>query len=235
MLRQQTRSAATGGLVARGVVAGYGGSTVLDDVDLDVIPGQMTALLGPNGAGKTTLLRVLSGFLKPAAGEVSLDGVPCTLPAHRRARLGVAYVGETRHVFAPLSVRQNLRLVQDREGRVLAHFPELATMLRRRASLLSGGEQQMLAIGLALARRPRILIVDELSLGLAPVVRHRLLSILRSAADDGCAILVVEQSASDVLNVADTVTVLQRGRVVGTGHAREWLSQVDALGELYLR
>jgi branched-chain amino acid transport system ATP-binding protein len=235
MLRSTTRARGTGGLVARGVVAGYGGATILEGVDLDVVPGQINALLGPNGAGKTTALKVLAGFLTPVAGEVLLDGARCTSAAHRRAQQGVAYVGENRHIFAPLSVRQSLRLVRDRRGRALAYFPELAAVLGRRASLLSGGEQQMLAIGSALARRPRILIVDELSLGLAPVIRHRLLSILRTVADDGCAILVVEQSASDVLRVADTATVLQRGRVIGTGPARQWLSRVDTLGELYLR
>jgi branched-chain amino acid transport system ATP-binding protein len=235
MTRSQTRSASTGGLVARGVVAGYGGATVLDNIDLEVVPGQIVALLGPNGAGKTTAIRVLAGLLRPADGEVLLDGATCTLPAHRRAQRGVAYVGESRHVFASLTVRQSLRLVRDREGLALAQFPELAKVLGRRAGLLSGGEQQMLAIGLALSRRPRILLVDELSLGLAPQVRDRLLTSLRAVADEGCAVLVVEQSASDLLRVADTATVLQRGRVVGTGPASEWLSQVDALGELYLR
>ena len=235
MLQSATNAASTGALTARGVVAGYGGATVLEDVDLHIVPGQINALLGPNGAGKTTALKVLAGFLKPVAGEVLLDGRPCTSAPHRRARQGVAYVGENRHIFAPLSVRQSLRLVRDRHDRALTYFPELAAVLGRRASLLSGGEQQMLAIGLALARRPRVLMVDELSLGLAPLIRHRLLKILRVVADDGCAVLVVEQSASDVLRVADTATVLQRGRVVGTGPARQWLSQVDVLGELYLR
>ncbi len=229
-------AAPSGGLRARGIVAGYGGASVLHHVDVDIVPGQITALLGANGAGKTTTLKVLAGFLKPAAGQVLLDDVVCTSSAHRRARQGVAYVGENRHVFGSLTVRQSLHLVNDRDGWVLSHFPELGSLLGRRASLLSGGQQQMLAIGMALARRPRLLMVDELSLGLAPSIRRRLLSILRTTADeDGCGILVVEQSAPDVLKVADTATALQRGRVAGTAPASEWLSQVDALGELYVR
>jgi branched-chain amino acid transport system ATP-binding protein len=238
MLQSPTRPttpAETAGLAARGVVAGYGSATVLENVSLDVVPGQITALLGPNGAGKTTALKVLAGFLKPTGGEVHLDGATCASSAHRRARQGVAYVGEDRHVFGPLTVRQSLRLVRDRDRLALAHFPELESALGRRTNLLSGGQQQMLAIGMALARRPRLLLIDELSLGLAPAIRHRLLAILRTVADEGCGILVVEQSAADVLAVADTATVLQRGRVIGAGPAREWSAQVDALGELYLR
>jgi branched-chain amino acid transport system ATP-binding protein len=221
-------------LVARGLGAGYGRVEVLHGVDVDVAPGELVALLGPNGAGKTTLLRTLAGFLRPTAGEVTLFGVPSNrVPAYRRCRRGVSFLGEERHVFPGLTVGQSLRLVRGRAA-VLDQFPLLAPRLRHRAALLSGGEQQMLALGMALAREPRLLLVDEVSLGLAPTVREALLDTLRATADRGVGVLVVEQNARAVLRRADRAYVLRRGEVVDSRPAERWLDDLDGLAALHL-
>jgi branched-chain amino acid transport system ATP-binding protein len=221
-------------LDVRGLQAGYRGVEVLHGVDLQVRPGELVALLGPNGAGKTTLLRTLAGFLPATAGEIALFGAGCTrLPAHRRCRRGVSYLGEERHIFPGLTVRQSLRLVRARPD-ALEPYPELVGRLRQRAGVLSGGEQQMLALTLALARGPKLLLVDEVSLGLAPTVRERLLDALRATADSGVAVLVVEQNARAVLQRADRACVLRRGELVDDRAASAWIPELDQLASLYL-
>jgi branched-chain amino acid transport system ATP-binding protein len=218
----------------RSLAAGYGAVPVLRDVDLEVRAGEMVALLGPNGAGKTTLLRTLAGYRRPTAGEIDLFGERCErLPAHRRCRRGVSVMGEERHIFPGLTVRQSLRLVRA-DPEVAAMFPALHQRSHHRAALLSGGEQQMLALALALARRPRLLLIDELSLGLAPTVRERLLDAVREQADRGVGVLVVEQDVRAALTRADRAYVLRRGEIVDRRPAREWLDDLDGLAQLYL-
>jgi branched-chain amino acid transport system ATP-binding protein len=223
-------------LAAQDLRAGYGPVEVIRGVTFDVRPGEMVALLGPNGAGKTTLLQTLCGFVRPSAGEVLFGGEPSHVPPHRRAHRGLGYLGEDRHIFPGLTVAQNLKLVPNGVAGAVARFPELAALLRRRAGWLSGGEQQMLALGRALAAAPRVLLIDELSLGLAPLVRQRLLGMLRAAADhDHAAVLVVEQSAKAVLEVADRAMVLRRGEIVDEAPAQRWCHDLDHLADLYLR
>ncbi|MGW1028547.1 ABC transporter ATP-binding protein [Streptomyces sp. NPDC002577] len=222
------------GIAARGLSAGYGRVQVLRHIDLDVRPGEMVALLGPNGAGKTTLMRTLAGYRRPTDGDVYLFGVRCNrTPAYKRCRQGVSFMGEERHVFPGLTVRQSLRLVRD-QGEARELFPSLAQRARHRAALLSGGEQQMLALTLALARNPRLLLIDELSLGLAPMVRERLLDTLRETADRGVGVLVVEQNAGAVVSRADRAYVMRRGEIVDERPAKEWQNDLDGLASLYL-
>jgi branched-chain amino acid transport system ATP-binding protein len=200
------------------LTAGYGDLAAVRGVDVTVAAGEVVALLGPNGAGKTTLLRVCAGLIPEMAGCVRWAGAVASGPLHRRARSGLGYVPEERGVIAGLDVRANLALGAGGIEPVLGMFPELEPLLGRRAGLLSGGEQQMLVLGRALAARPRVLLVDELSLGLAPLVVQRLLDELRRAADvDGLAVLLVEQQARRALGIADRWYLLRNGRVTASG------------------
>jgi branched-chain amino acid transport system ATP-binding protein len=214
----------------------YGQVQVLSGIDLFVQAGEIVALLGANGSGKTTLLLTLSGHLKTSDGRIRLFGQECKSGASRRARQGLAFVGDDRHVFPSLTVRQNFHLVGQRRRQDASSqsFPELHKLLSTKAGLLSGGEQQMLALGRALDMGPRLLIVDELSLGLAPMVRDALLCRLRSFADDGMGILVVEQEASAILAVANRAYVLQRGRIADSRPATEWLGRSEELFNLFV-
>ncbi|MFJ1968137.1 ABC transporter ATP-binding protein [Streptomyces sp. NPDC087903] len=218
---------------ARALSAGYGTLPVLRDLDLEVRPGEVVALLGPNGAGKTTTLRALSGELAPMSGEVRWLGDPGRAPLHRRAREGLAFVGE-RAVFTRLDTTDNLRVGRVTTDRALALFPELEKRLRIGAGMLSGGEQQMLSLARALCRNPRLLMADELSLGLAPLVVDRLLRAVREAADRGLGALLVEQHVRKVLDIADRVYVVRRGRVVMTGTPEELRGNLDAIESSYL-
>ncbi|EFC84214.1 ABC transporter ATP-binding protein [Parafrankia sp. EUN1f] len=235
--KSQADSAQSGlsaAIEARGLSAGYGRVPVLHDIDIEVRPGEVVALLGPNGAGKTTLLRTLAGYSRPTSGEIRLFGEPCNrVPVYRRARRGVSFMGEERHVFPGLTVRQSLRLVRG-GAESIELFPTLADRSRHRAALLSGGEQQMLALALALARAPRLLLIDELSLGLAPLIRERLLDTVRETADRGVAVVVVEQNARSVLSRADRAYVMRRGEIVDESPASRWLTDLDGLAALYL-
>jgi len=222
-------------LEARGLCSGYGATRVVHDLDLAVHPGEVVALLGPNGAGKTTTLLTLAGELHPQDGEVLLDGVPVRSPCHRRARAGLGYITEERSVFMQLSVTDNLRVAGVDPSDALVPFPELRDFGRRKAGDLSGGQQQMLALARMLARHPRILLADELSLGLAPMVVKRLLTTIRTAASErGVGVLLVEQHIRQAIGVADRVYVLSQGRVTLQGAAADVGGRLDEVEAAYL-
>ena len=216
---------------ARGLTAGYGGQPVVHDLDLAVGAGEVVCLLGPNGAGKTTTLLTMSGELPLLGGQVLFEGEPTTAPLYRRARAGLAYVTEERSVFKSLSGFDNLRTGSVTAAQVLELFPELERCLGTRGGLLSGGEQQMLTVGRALARSPRLLLADELSLGLAPIIVDRLLQAVRDAATErGMAVLLVEQHARKALRYADRVYVMRRGHIemaLTAGEAGRRISEIE--------
>jgi ABC-type branched-chain amino acid transport systems, ATPase component len=221
-------------IAARGMSVGYAGRPVVTDVNLEAGAGQVVVLLGPNGAGKTTTLLGLAGELTLLAGTVELFRRPAPAGLHRRARAGVSFVTEERSVFMELTVEENLRVGRCDADAVLGLFPELSPLLGRRAGLLSGGEQQMLTLGRALARRPRVLLVDELSLGLAPLVVTRLLAAVRASADRGVGVVLVEQHVDQAMKIADHVLVMERGRIVLSGPATEVAGRVKEIEASYL-
>lgn len=222
-------------LEARGLSAGYAGQPVVNEIDLEVGEGEVVCLLGPNGAGKTTTMLALAGELPPLAGEVRMDGEATSAPLHWRARNGLGYVTEERSVFKGLSARDNLRCGGVAPKDALELFPELEKRLGVRGGLLSGGEQQMLTLARALCRKPRLLLADELSLGLAPLVVDRLLQSVRAAADErGTGVLVVEQHARKALKYADRVIVMTRGRTRMSLSAREARAQISDIEAHYL-
>ena len=200
--------------------AGYDAAAVVRNLDLHVGLGEVVALLGPNGAGKTTTLRAISGLVRPMSGVIRVDGTDIGRRSpSARAQLGIAHVPEGRGVFFGLTVAEHFRLGYRGERLDAAvayeYFPQLADITDRRAGLLSGGEQQMLALGRALARRPRVLLLDEMSLGLAPVIVERLLPVVsKYAKESGCAVLLVEQHIQIALAVADRGYVLSHGELV---------------------
>lgn len=211
----------------RGLKAGYGEGLVLQGIDLAVVPGEAVGLMGRNGMGKTTLIRAMLGLLSPRAGEVRIDGRSIAGEAvFRRARCGIAVVPEGRGVFASLSVPENLRLaarpgVDGRRDwtmdRVLDTFPRLAQRMNNRGDQLSGGEQQMLAVGRALMTNPRLLVLDEATEGLAPLIRDEIWRVIALVRAGGIATLVVDRTVAAVLSVVDRSAVLVKGRVVYDG------------------
>jgi branched-chain amino acid transport system ATP-binding protein len=209
-----------------GIRAAHGGITVLHGVDLAVEQGQVVALLGPNGAGKTTLLTVAAGVHPPSAGRLLLGGRDATgIPPRALARAGVCLVPQGRGVFPNLSVRDNLlmmtftgRVHEEIEEMAYDRFPVLGNRRTQPAGTLSGGEQQMLALARGLATDPAVLLLDELSMGLAPLVVAELYELVAEIARQGVAVLVVEQFAAAVLKIADHAAVLARGRTQWQGH-----------------
>ncbi len=230
-------------LAVRGLTVRYGPITALREASLTVEVGEIVGVMGPNGAGKSTLLNSVVGLLRPAAGHVLLDGQDVTgLPPDRMLRRGVALVPERRRLFADLTVEENLLVAGvTRSGaerrRRLEAVVELFPVLERRwdvpAGYLSGGEAQQLAIARALVSGPRLLLMDEPTLGLAPALVDVVFELVRRLREEGCTLLVVEQRARQLLEVADRVYVLRTGGVVGEGAARELLARPD-LFELYL-
>ena len=232
-------------LTLEGVSAGYGPITVIPDLSLHVGDGETVALLGPNGAGKSTLTAAIAGVLRRRAGTIDFDGTNLVdLPPHRVVAAGVVLVPEGRRIFAPLTVMDNLRLGAMRlEGGAAALdrqfdyvfnlFPRLAERRGQIAGTLSGGEQQMLAIGRALMSAPRLLLLDEPFLGLAPMVVHEILAAIEGLQVQGLTVLLVEQKIEMALSVSDRAYVLVKGAIVRQGPSRELLEAGD-LGEHYL-
>src|SRR6202046_2610378 len=234
-------SASGHGLAVRDLFAGYRGVPVVREVNLEVRPREVVALLGPNGAGKTTTLETIAGLHRPISGTVELSGHSVGgKPAHTLARTGLALAPEGRALFPGLTVREHLRLAggrdaAGREDELLEMLPELRKCLARKGGLLSGGEEQMLAVGRALVTRPGLLLVDEMSLGLAPVIVERLLPILRRVATEfGTSVLFVEQHVALALEISDRAYILTHGRISLEGSAAELSRRQELLAASYL-
>ncbi|MFI0406840.1 ABC transporter ATP-binding protein [Actinomadura sp. 3N508] len=225
-------------LELRGVSAAYGQIEVLHGIDLTLQAGHVLAVLGPNGAGKTSTVKVIAGLLRPTNGRVELCGRDVTnASADQLSRAGVCVVPEGRGVFPRLSVEEHLKLSawgtggREARARVYDAFPRLYERRKQLAGTMSGGEQQMLALSRAIARQPALLIVDELSMGLAPMVVEQLYEHVRAVAAQGVSIVLVEQFVHDVLGLADAAIVMQHGTVVRSGHPRDL---AEDLAGLYL-
>jgi len=231
-------------LELRAVTAGYGQFTALWDVSLRVEAGEAVAVVGPNGAGKTTLMRVISGLVRPRTGELIFEGTRLSgRPAHEIVAHGIAHVPEGRRIFPALTVAENLKMGAFLPGarrafaeslaRVFGLFPVLADRRHQRAGSLSGGEQQMLAVGRALMSQPRLILLDEPSMGLAPVMVLRLFDLIRRVREEGYTILVVEQNVRQVLKLVDRAYLLEVGRITIEGRADE-LSEQDFIRKAYV-
>lgn len=222
-------------LVARKLVAGYNGVPVVREIDFEVKAGEVVVLLGPNGVGKTTTLRTVAGILPAISGEIEFEGRRTTASTHKRALAGMAMITEERSVISRLSVWDNLRLARGgTPALALELFPELQALLSSSGGSLSGGEQQMLAVARGISRHPKLLIADELSLGLAPKITRRLLQAVRAAADRGAGVLLVEQHVRKVLDFADRAYVMRRGSIVMEGNAEKIRGRLSELEDTYL-
>lgn len=226
------------GLVLNDVTVSRGVGPVVSHVSMEVTPGSVTALVGPNGAGKTSLLESISGVIQASGGAVTFDGVDITKMSRRkRARLGIVHVEQGRAIFPSLTVRENLELTArnvEQFERVVALFPELEKRMNSASGLLSGGEQQMVVLARALASEPKVLLIDEMSLGLAPVVFLRLLPVVEHISTSGVGVLLVEQFAHLALKISTDAMVLSSGRVTFTGPADSLLKQPETLHKAYL-
>ena len=230
-------------LEVKGLVAGYGGITAVKGIDLEVNDGEIVTLIGSNGAGKSTILRAISGLIRARSGAISFKSTAIgTLPAHRIVSMGLSHVPEGRGIFARLTVLENLVMGafqrKDKEipsdlERVYDLFPRLKDRLQQTGGTLSGGEQQMLAIGRALMARPKLLLLDEPSMGLSPLLVDTIFATIRSIQRDGCTILLVEQNALMALEVADRAYVLESGVVTLKGTGPE-LAKDDGVRRAYL-
>ena len=222
----------------------YGMMEVLHGISLKVEDKELVSVIGPNGAGKSTLIKTVMGLVKPTSGQILYNGQDITnLPAHKRAGLGIGYVPEGRRVFAKLTVEENLRMgayelkdkkkIAENMDRVYEIFPRLGERKNQLASTMSGGEQQMLALGRALMCRPKLIMMDEPSLGLAPLVIKEIFNIIRRINESGTTVLLVEQNANMALKVAHHAYVLETGRIKMEGSGRELLEN-EEIKEAYL-
>ncbi|MAW86656.1 MAG: ABC transporter ATP-binding protein [Phyllobacteriaceae bacterium] len=231
-------------LKVTGLAYDYSGVTAVNDCSLELPRGEIAALIGGNGAGKSTSVKMIAGALRPRAGKIIFDGQDITgLPAHQVVELGIALVPEGRLVFQHMTVRENLLLsghvrrarahCQQNLEHVFALFPRLRDRQGQNAGSLSGGEQQMLAIGRGLMTRPRVLILDEPSLGLSPILVAQIFSLVRKLNEEGISVLLVEQNVHHTLMIANHAYVLEKGRVVQTGEGRALLND-PKVKEVYL-
>jgi branched-chain amino acid transport system ATP-binding protein len=224
-------------LEVRGLNAGYGGIPVVRDLELDVGDGEIVALLGPNGAGKTTTLLAIAGCLRPMSGEVLIDRASAVgVAPYKLVRKGLAFIADDRCLLPSLTVAENLALVRRRSRDPLKLFPTLESLMSRRAGLLSGGEQQMLALARAFSAEPKLLLIDELSQGLAPLVLEHLFPMLQLAVREwGASVLLVEQNVSEALRIADRGYVLHHGTLAVAGDsAGSLLERRDIVESAYL-
>ena len=231
-------------LEIKDIYVNYGAIQAIKGITITVNDGELVSLVGANGAGKTTILHTISGLLRATSGEVLLDGVNLQkVPANTIINLGLAHVPEGRHVFSRMTVEENLRMgayiindpkqVNDGLERVYHHFPRLKERARQLGGTLSGGEQQMLATGRALMTNPKILLMDEPSMGLSPILVNEIFSIIEQLHNSGITILLVEQNAKKALAVADRAYVLETGKISMQGSAKE-LAEDDRVRKAYL-
>ena len=231
-------------LELNGVTAGYGSFQALFGVSLEVRSGEAVAVIGPNGAGKTTLLRAISGMLPVQSGSLNMEGVSLReIPPHRLIEFGIAHVPENRRLFPGMSIEDNLRMgaftpnarsrFAERLQFVFELFPHLKERRNQTAGTLSGGEQQMCAIGRALMSEPKLLLMDEPSAGLAPVIVHQVFQLVRQIRDQGLTVLIVEQNIEQVLQIVDRAYLLEVGAIKMSGTAEE-LSQSESLRKAYV-
>ena len=222
----------------------YGMIQAIKGISLDVNQGEVIALIGANGAGKTTTLHTITGLLKPKAGSIKFNGTDITkVPPHKIVSMGMAHVPEGRRVFAELSVLQNLKLgaytrsdkneIEESLANVYKRFPRLEERKNQMAGTLSGGEQQMLAMGRALMSKPGIILMDEPSMGLSPICVNEIFSIIQDVSADGVTVLLVEQNAKKALSIADRAYVLETGKIVLDGDAKELMNN-DSIKKAYL-
>ena len=231
-------------LELKSIRAGYGSFQALFDVSLEVRQGEAVGVIGPNGAGKTTLMRVVSGLIRPTSGSIVMDGIDlAATPPHRIVELGVAHVPESRRLFARMTVEDNLKMgafmpeARARYGErldvVFGLFPRLKERRHQMAGTMSGGEQQMCAIGRALMSDPKLLLLDEPSAGLAPVVVQQVFELVKRIRAGGLTVLIVEQNVQQVLKVVDRAYLLEAGSIRSSGSSEEMLSS-DTIKQAYL-